>query len=150
MIKNRDGVDAPQLSEVVDEEFRGVYVTYVSQYYMDYAVDEETYNIDRSRKEKFFSEDQVSQNLKSFKEAYVDAKDGKSNKETLLENYGNIDLIPLIDKGVVVFGCFDKFYSWLYEENLALASRPVELLSSAIGITKVFDILGRIEHGIIS
>jgi hypothetical protein len=92
----------------------------------------------------------VSQNLKSFKEAYVDAKDGKSNKEILLKNYGNIDLIPLIDKGVEVFGCFDKFYNWLYEKNLALASRPVELLSSEWGIKKLIDILGRIEHGIIS
>ncbi len=150
MVKNRDGEDTQQLYEVVEKEYKGVHVTYVSQYYLDFAVEEGTYNIDRSRKEKFFTEDQVSQNLKAFKEAYIDAKDGKTNKEMLLENYGKMDLIPLIDKGVVVFGCFDKFYNWLYEENLALGSKPIGLLSSESGIKRVIDILGRIEHGIIS
>ncbi|MBI9063684.1 MAG: DUF2384 domain-containing protein [Marinilabiliaceae bacterium] len=153
LIKNRDGEDIPILYEVIIKEFRGVRISYVSRFYMDYAVDEETFKIDRSRKEKFYTSEQVAQNLKAFKEAYNEARGEMSNMEILLRNIDSQnqkELMPLIDKGVEVFSCFDKFSKWLYEENLVLGSRPIELLSSDTGTKKVIDILGRIAHGSIS
>jgi uncharacterized protein (DUF2384 family) len=62
----------------------------------------------------------------------------------------NKSLLALKNRGVDVFGSFDKFLRWLNQENLALDSKPIKLLSSESGIKKIIDILGRIEHGIMS
>ncbi len=59
-----------ELKETIKETFRGVPIEYEEVYYLDYGVDEETYKIDRTRKEKFYTKEQSIRNSKAFKSAY--------------------------------------------------------------------------------
>ncbi len=76
-IITRDGDLTDELHEYIKQEFRGVTVEYIEVYYLDYAVDEKTYTIDKSRKEKVFTENQVEKNSKAFKSAYYKALNKK-------------------------------------------------------------------------
>jgi putative toxin-antitoxin system antitoxin component (TIGR02293 family) len=62
-----------------------------------------------------------------------------------------IKLAMLAVRGIRVFGNKDEFCSWLQSPAIALGNRtPLSLLSSAIGLGMVEDVLGRIEHGVYS
>ena len=53
--------------------------------------------------------------------------------------------------GIEVFGNKDNFYKWLDLPNIALGGiQPRELIDIPEGITKVKDLIGRIEYGIFS
>ena len=54
-------------------------------------------------------------------------------------------------QAVAVFGAEDKAATWLRRPNRALNGElPIRLLDTDVGARQVEDILGRIEHGIIS
>lgn len=76
----------------------------------------------------------------------------KSNKE-LEKNY-SIKLFEITDLflyGIDVFKDKDNFFKWLNLSNTALGGlEPIELIEVPGGISKVRDILGRIEHGVYS
>lgn len=76
----------------------------------------------------------------------------KSNKN-LEKNY-SIKLFEIADLflyGEDVFKNKDNFFKWLNLENTALGGlEPIELIEIPNGISKVRDILGRIEHGVYS
>jgi len=76
----------------------------------------------------------------------------KSNKK-LEKNY-SIKLFEIADLflyGEDVFKNKDNFFKWLNLENTALGGlEPIELIEIPNGISKVRDILGRIEHGVYS
>lgn len=60
-----------------------------------------------------------------------------------------IGIAKVAARGVEVFGERDLFLQWLSRPSLALGQRrPVDLLSSPVGLDLVLDELGRIEHGI--
>ncbi len=62
-----------------------------------------------------------------------------------------IELARLYERGIAVLGSQKAFNSWLKTPNYALGNEtPLHLLDTHIGFTMVFDILGRIEHGIFS
>jgi putative toxin-antitoxin system antitoxin component (TIGR02293 family) len=51
----------------------------------------------------------------------------------------------------VVFGAEDKAAAWLRRPNRALnGERPIDLLDTDLGARQIDDILGRIEHGVVS
>lgn len=74
-------------------------------------------------------------------------------KKKLDRNY-SIQLFELTDLflfGIDVFGSRDHFFKWLELPNTALGGmEPMDLLDMPGGISKVRDLLGRIEHGVIS
>ena len=76
----------------------------------------------------------------------------KSNKK-LEKNY-SIKLFEITDLflyGIEVFEDKENFFKWLNLSNLALGGlKPIELIEIPGGISKVRDILGRIEHGVYS
>lgn len=76
----------------------------------------------------------------------------KTNKN-LDKNY-SIKLFEIADLflyGVDVFKDKDNFFKWLNLQNTALGGlEPIELIEIPDGISKVRDILGRIEHGVYS
>lgn len=50
-----------------------------------------------------------------------------------------------------VLGTHEKASRWLHEPNRALGNRiPLSLLDTDVGTRQVEDVLGRIEHGIVS
>lgn len=76
----------------------------------------------------------------------------RTNKN--LERNLSVHLFELADLflfGTDVFGNKEKFFKWLEIPNMALGGmEPKELLEGAGGISKVHDLLGRIEHGVYS
>ena len=54
-------------------------------------------------------------------------------------------------QAVSVFGAEDKATTWLQRPNRALNGElPIRLLDTDVGARHIEDILGRIEHGIVS
>ncbi len=75
------------------------------------------------------------------------------SSKNLEKNYAIIlfDLTDLFLYGISVFGSMESFHKWLDLPNTALGGlEPKELLEIPGGISKVKDILGRIEHGVYS
>ncbi|MCU4165607.1 AbrB/MazE/SpoVT family DNA-binding domain-containing protein [Carboxylicivirga caseinilyticus] len=99
MVKNRNGEDVNQIYEVVQRNFRSVEVEYVSCYYFDYYVDENTGVIDYTRFDKFYTSEQSDYDTKSFKEAYLDALDGETPQEKMIDNIDPTTLHDEIDFG---------------------------------------------------
>jgi len=57
----------------------------------------------------------------------------------------------LILKGIQVFGSKEKFMNWIDTENKALSGvTPDSLLDTSIGISIVYDLLLKIEKGVVS
>lgn len=77
---------------------------------------------------------------------------GKSNK-SLERNY-SIKLFEITDLflyGRTVFGLQENFFKWLALPNTSLGGmEPQTLIEMPGGVSKVKDVLGRIEHGIYS
>ncbi len=75
-----------------------------------------------------------------------------SNK--ILERNFSIKLFEIADLflyGIEVFGSKENFFKWLKLSNVALGGmEPQDLVELPGGISKVKDVLGRIEHGIYS
>ena len=54
-------------------------------------------------------------------------------------------------QAVVVFGAEEKATAWLQRPNRALNGElPIRMLDTDVGARQVEDVLGRIEHGIVS
>lgn len=62
-----------------------------------------------------------------------------------------LELADLFTYGIDVLGTKDQFLQWLELSNAALGGLcPLELLEYPEGISKVRDVLGRIEYGVFS
>lgn len=76
-----------------------------------------------------------------------------SSNKPLERNY-SIQLFELTDLflfGFSVFESRDNFFKWLDLPNTVLGGmKPIELLKVSNGISKVRDLLGRIEYGVYS
>ena len=76
----------------------------------------------------------------------------KSNK--ILERNFSVKLFEISELfllGSEIFGSKDAFFKWLNLPNTALGGmEPRELIEIPEGVSKVRDILGRIEHGVYS
>lgn len=60
-------------------------------------------------------------------------------------------LARIATQAAQVFGAEDKAATWLHRPNRTLGlATPLDLLSTDIGAKQVEDLLGRIEHGVIS
>lgn len=54
-------------------------------------------------------------------------------------------------RALEVFGSSDRAIEWMREENPALGNRPpIRVIQTEAGRKAVRDVLGRIEHGVIS
>lgn len=76
----------------------------------------------------------------------------KQNK--MLDRNSSIKLLELTDVflfGIEVFDSSDNFFQWIEIPNAALGGlKPLELLEIPGGISKVRNLLGRIEYGVFS
>jgi putative toxin-antitoxin system antitoxin component (TIGR02293 family) len=60
-----------------------------------------------------------------------------------------LEVTQLLNRGIEVFGEWEKFRDWMNTENLSLGkNKPKELLDTSFGIAMVKDELARIEYGI--
>ncbi len=67
----RENEVTEELRETVKTTHKGVVCVYDRLYYLDYEVNEYTGKINREKKAKFCTKNQVSRNLKAVKEAYL-------------------------------------------------------------------------------
>lgn len=76
----------------------------------------------------------------------------KSNK--ILERNFSVKLFEIADMflyGAQVFGNKENFFKWLRLPNTALGGmEPQELVDIPGGVSKVKDVIGRVEHGVYS
>ncbi|MBK3518730.1 antitoxin Xre/MbcA/ParS toxin-binding domain-containing protein [Carboxylicivirga marina] len=56
----------------------------------------------------------------------------------------------IVIKGISTFIDKQKFSCWLHKPNIALSSKPIDLLLTELNIKNVDAILNRIEYGIFS
>ena len=60
-----------------------------------------------------------------------------------------VQLAKLYYTGVKIFGSHESFISWINRETFALENiRPIDLLTSILGIELVRDEMSRMKHGI--
>lgn len=76
----------------------------------------------------------------------------KTNK--MLDSIFSVKLFEVTDLflyGSEVFGSKDNFFKWMKLPNTAIGGmEPQELVIYSDGVSKVRDVLGRIEHGVYS
>jgi DNA-binding transcriptional regulator YiaG len=82
-VLTRDNEVTDELKETVEKIHKGFKLVYDKFYYLDYEVDEDTGMINREKKAKFCTKNQVGRNLKAFKSAYLVAKGAAEPKEII-------------------------------------------------------------------
>ncbi len=80
-IITRDGDVTDELYRDVEKIYKGVLVKYKESYYQDYAVDENSGKVDKTKKERYYTKDQVDRNIRSKKNAYMVAMGSVSPDE---------------------------------------------------------------------
>lgn len=70
-ILTRENGLTEELKETVERVHKGILCVYDKYYYLDYDVNEYTGKINRKKKAKFCTKNQVERNLKAVKEAYL-------------------------------------------------------------------------------
>ena len=77
-----------------------------------------------------------------------------AKSEKSLERNFSIKLFEIADLflyGIEVFESQENFFKWLNLPNTALGGlQPIELIEIPNGVSKVRDVIGRIEHGVYS
>lgn len=62
-----------------------------------------------------------------------------------------LEITNLFQYAIRVFSSKRAFFSWLYQDNISIGGiAPMQLLEIPEGISKVRDIIGRIEYGVYS
>ncbi len=79
----QNNVPTEELAENAVKEYRGIRLNYVEVFYLDYAVDEDTGLIDKSKKVKYYTKNQIGRNLRALKNAYLISK-GAADPEEIL------------------------------------------------------------------
>lgn len=70
----RENIPTEELTTVVEKFYKGSRLKYTEVYYLDFSVNEETENVDKNLKEKYYTKTQMERNMKALKNAYFVAK----------------------------------------------------------------------------
>jgi DNA-binding transcriptional regulator YiaG len=82
-VLTRENVTTDELSANVEKSYKGINLCYTEYFYLDNIVDEETGNIDKTLKDKYYTKNQMERNLKALKNAYHIAKGSASPNEII-------------------------------------------------------------------
>jgi DNA-binding transcriptional regulator YiaG len=82
-VLTRENIPTEELTTVVEKLYKGIKLKYTEVYYLDFSVNEETENVDKNLKEKYFTKTQMERNMKALKNAYFVAKGAASPKEII-------------------------------------------------------------------
>ncbi len=80
-ILTRENKLTVELKETVEKEFKGLKLSFEEVFYLDYKVNEDTGIVDKTKKVKHYTKDQMNRNLKALKSAYMIAKGAVSPSE---------------------------------------------------------------------
>lgn len=73
-VLTRKNKPTEELQEIVKKNYKGLELSYVEAYHLDYEVDEDTGMINKEKQVKHYTKNQVTRNLKALKSAYLIAK----------------------------------------------------------------------------
>jgi DNA-binding transcriptional regulator YiaG len=82
-VLTRENKPTRELHETVKKNYKGLELSYVEAYYLDYEVDENTGMINREKKVKHYTKNQTIRNLKALKSAYLVAKGAATPDEII-------------------------------------------------------------------
>lgn len=82
-VLTRENIPTEELTTVVEKLYKGIKLKYTEVYYLDFSVNEETENVDKNLKEKYYTKTQMERNMKALKNAYFVAKGAASPKEII-------------------------------------------------------------------
>ena len=72
-----------ELRETVKKNYKNIELSYEEVYYLDYEVDEDTGMINKKKKVKHYTKDQVTRNMKNLKSVYLIAKGAAAPTEII-------------------------------------------------------------------
>lgn len=71
IILDRENNKTEELDRIVEINYKGVNVTYTEVYYVDFEVDENSGKINKDKRVRHYTKNQLERNLKSLKNAYL-------------------------------------------------------------------------------
>lgn len=82
-VLTRENKPTNELYGSVKKLFKGIKLKYTEVYYLDYEVDENTGVINKNKKVKHYTKNQIDRNMKALKNAYLIAKGAASPSEII-------------------------------------------------------------------
>jgi DNA-binding transcriptional regulator YiaG len=82
-VLTRENIPTEELTTVVEKLYKGIRLKYTEVYYLDFFVNEETENVDKNLKEKYYTKTQMERNMKALKKAYLVDKGAAAPKEII-------------------------------------------------------------------
>ena len=82
-VLTRENKPTNELYGSVEKLFKGIKLKYTEVYYLDYEVDENTGVINKNKKVKHYTKNQIDRNMKALKNAYLIAKGAASPSEII-------------------------------------------------------------------
>ncbi|NOQ26469.1 MAG: transcriptional regulator [Bacteroidales bacterium] len=82
-VLTRENKPTIELHESIKKVFKGLELSYIEVYYLDYEVNEDTGFINKNKKVKHYTKNQVSRNMKALKSSYLIAKGAAAPNEII-------------------------------------------------------------------
>lgn len=82
-ILTRENESAEELIGSVEKVYKGIKLNYPEVYYLDFEVDENTGMIDKEKKVKYFTKNQIERNMRALKNAFYIAKGAAAPSEII-------------------------------------------------------------------
>ena len=82
-VLTRENKPTNELQKSVIKIYKGIELSYLEVYYLDYEVIEDTGIINQKKKVKYFTKNQINRNLKALKSAYLIAKGAATPNEII-------------------------------------------------------------------
>ena len=82
-VLTREYKPTDELHSSIEKIYNGLNLTYIEAYYLDYEVSEDSGLINKEKKVKHYTKEQVNRNLKALKSAYLIAKGAASPTEII-------------------------------------------------------------------
>lgn len=82
-VLTRENKPTSELHGIVEKIFKGIKLEYTEVYYLDYEVNEDTGVINKEKKVKYYTKNQIDRNLKALKNAYLIAKGAAAPSEII-------------------------------------------------------------------
>jgi DNA-binding transcriptional regulator YiaG len=82
-VLTRDNKPTSELFGSIEKTFKGIELEYTEVYYLDYEVNEDTGKINKTKKVKYYTKNQIDRNMKALKNAYLIAKGAAAPSEII-------------------------------------------------------------------
>lgn len=82
-VLSRENKPTNELQKSVERIFKGLKLSYLEVYYLDYEVNEDTGIINKEKKVKYYNKNQINRNLKALKSAYLITKGAAAPNEII-------------------------------------------------------------------